>query len=83
MGGISSGTGQGMLLPKYIHEEKPYPIKAVLGFGMNHMMWPDSTYMLSALKKLDFFVSVDLFMTETCRYADLVLPAAPLWSAAT
>lgn len=66
---------QGMLLPKYIHEEKPYPIKAVVGFGMNHMMWPDSSYMLSALKKLDFFVSVDLFMTETCRYADLVLPA--------
>ncbi|MBP3485707.1 MAG: molybdopterin-dependent oxidoreductase, partial [Oscillospiraceae bacterium] len=66
---------QGMLLPQYIHEGKPYPVKAVLGVGMNHMMWPDSSYMLSALKKLDYFVAVDLFMTETARYADIVLPA--------
>ena len=66
---------QGMLLPQYIHTGKPYPIKAVLGVGMNHMMWPDSTYMLNALKELDFFVSVDMFLTETCRYADIVLPA--------
>ena len=66
---------QGMLLPQYIHEGKPYPVKAVVGVGMNHMMWPDSSYMLSALKKLDYFVAVDLFMTETARYADIVLPA--------
>ena len=66
---------QAMLLPKYIHEEKPYPVKGLFGVGMNHMMWPDSTYMLSALKKLDFFVDVDLFMTETARCADIILPA--------
>lgn len=66
---------QAMMLPKAIHEGTPYPVKAVLGVGMNHMMWPDSSYMLSALKKLDFFVAVELFMTETTRYADIVLPA--------
>jgi anaerobic selenocysteine-containing dehydrogenase len=66
---------QGMLLPRAVHEGKPYPVRAVFGVGMNHMMWPDSGYMLSALKKLDFFACVDLFLTETARYADIVLPA--------
>lgn len=30
-----------------------------------------------ALSKLDFFVVQDIFFTETCKYADLILPAAP------
>lgn len=30
-----------------------------------------------ALGKLDFLVVQDIFFSETCRYADLVLPAAP------
>lgn len=67
--------GQAMLLPKYILEGKPYPIKAVFGMGLNHMMWPDSNYMLKALRKLDFFVDVDLFTSESTRYADILLPA--------
>jgi formate dehydrogenase major subunit len=29
-----------------------------------------------ALRKLEFFVVQDLFFTKTCRYADIVLPAA-------
>ena len=30
-----------------------------------------------ALRKLDFMVVQDIFFTETCRYADLILPASP------
>ncbi len=30
-----------------------------------------------ALSKLDFLVMQDIFFSETCKYADLVLPAAP------
>ena len=30
-----------------------------------------------ALAKLDFLVMQDIFFSETCKYADLVLPAAP------
>jgi anaerobic selenocysteine-containing dehydrogenase len=37
-------------------------------------MWPDSENMLNALKKLEFFVATDIFFTDTCKYADIVLP---------
>jgi formate dehydrogenase major subunit len=30
-----------------------------------------------AFEKLDFFVVQDIFFSETCRYADVVLPGAP------
>jgi anaerobic selenocysteine-containing dehydrogenase len=38
-------------------------------------MWPGSDYMLEALKKLDFLVNVDIFMTDTARLSDVILPA--------
>ena len=67
--------GQSMHLPFQIQSQKPYPIRAVVGFGMNYRMWPGSDFMRESLKKLDFFVDVDLFMTDTAKMADLVLPA--------
>ena len=58
-----------------ILEGTPYPIKAVYGAGMNAKIFPDTQRMYEALKTLDFFVDVDLFMTDTAKYADIVLPA--------
>jgi anaerobic selenocysteine-containing dehydrogenase len=66
---------QSMHIPFQIRSQKPYPIRAVVGFGMNYRMWPGSDFMAESLKKLDFFMDVDLFMTDTARMADLVLPA--------
>jgi anaerobic selenocysteine-containing dehydrogenase len=66
---------QSMHLPFQIQSQKPYPLRAVVGFGMNYRMWPGSDFMKESLKKLDFFVDVDLFMTDTAKMADLVLPA--------
>src|SRR5208282_3108275 len=31
----------------------------------------------AALAKLDFFVMQEIFFTETCRFADVILPASP------
>ena len=66
---------QSTQIPFQIQSQKPYPIRAVVGFGMNYRMWPGSDFMAESLKKLAFFVDVDLFMTDTARMADLVLPA--------
>jgi anaerobic selenocysteine-containing dehydrogenase len=72
---IVDEEAQAMHLPFQIRSGKPYPIKALIGFGMNYRMWPDSKGLLEAVKKLDFFVNVDIFMTDTCKHADIVLPA--------
>jgi len=66
---------QAMQLPFQIRSGEPYPIKAVLGFGLNYRMWPDSMGFLESLNELDFFVNVDPFMTDSCAHADIALPA--------
>ena len=37
----------------------------------------NANWIAGAFSKLDLFVVQDIFFTETCRYADVVLPAAP------
>lgn len=72
---LSCDEAQCTKLADYILEEKPYPIKAVFGMGLNHRMWPQPSYLLEALAKLDFYVDVDIFMSESAKVADLILPA--------
>lgn len=66
--------GQAMCLPYQIRSKEPYPIKAILGLGLNYRMWPDSSSFAETLKEVDFFVNADIFMTDSCKYADIVLP---------
>lgn len=66
---------QAMDLSRQILEGTPYPIKAIMGHGMNAKMFPDTPRMYEALKSIDFFVNVELFMTDTAKYADILLPA--------
>lgn len=69
------GCMQAMDLQRQIDEGTPYPIKGLFALGLNSRMFPDTNRFRAALKKLDFFVNADLFMTEACEYADVVLPA--------
>jgi anaerobic selenocysteine-containing dehydrogenase len=61
-------------LARQILEDKPYPVKALWANGMNLRMFNGDREMVLALEKLDFFVDVDLFLTDTAKYADIVLP---------
>ena len=69
------GEMQSMDLPRQILEGTPYPLRAVFALGLNARMFPDSNRMFKALESLDFFVDTDLFMTDTAKWADIVLPA--------
>ncbi|MGB2823164.1 MAG: formate dehydrogenase subunit alpha, partial [Phycisphaerae bacterium] len=52
-------------------------VKAVYIMGENPMLSdPDVNHVEQALKRLDFLVVQDIFLSETARLADVVLPAA-------
>ncbi|MEK7353557.1 MAG: molybdopterin-dependent oxidoreductase [Chloroflexota bacterium] len=64
-------------LVKAILDEKPYPIRALYIQGANPLLsFADAQETYRALKKVNFLVVADLFMTPTAAMADFVLPAA-------
>jgi anaerobic selenocysteine-containing dehydrogenase len=66
---------QAMHIPVQINSGQPYPLRAMVAFGLHHRMWPGPDFTEESLKKLDFLVDVDLFMTDSAKFADVVLPA--------
>jgi anaerobic selenocysteine-containing dehydrogenase len=66
---------QAMDLPRQIRSGDPYPVRALVAFGLNHRMFPGSDRFLESLQELDFICDIDLFATDSSRYADIVLPA--------
>jgi assimilatory nitrate reductase catalytic subunit len=52
-------------------------IKGLLSLCFNPVVsLPDNNFVRQALEKLDFFVAIDFFLSETARYADVVLPGS-------
>lgn len=62
-------------MARQIIEGTPYPIRSLFTLGFNMKMLPGTQQVIEALKALDFYVDVDLFMTPATQYADIVLPA--------
>jgi len=53
-------------------------LKAMYLFGEEiSMVDSNANYVSDALSKLDFFVVQDIFFSETCKFADVILPASP------
>jgi len=52
-------------------------IKGLLSICFNPTVsLPDANYVRAALERLEFYVNIDFFLSETARYADIVLPGS-------
>ncbi len=68
--------GHAMLFTKAVLTGKPYPVKAlIVTAGNPALTMPGSQNFRQALAKLDFVVTIDLYMNETAELSDIVLPA--------
>jgi anaerobic selenocysteine-containing dehydrogenase len=60
--------------------EKPYPIRAIIAPGTQPTVSNrGSKKVVEALKKLDFFVVVDVMETSSMPWADVVVPVATMY----
>ncbi|TET74472.1 MAG: formate dehydrogenase subunit alpha, partial [Dehalococcoidia bacterium] len=67
----------GLTLTEIFEAAYQQQIKAIYLIGENPMLSdPDSTHIQKSLEKLEFLVVQDIFLSETARLADVVLPAA-------
>lgn len=58
-----------------ILSQKPYPVKAWVNTRFNHPLSVAGTNeTIKALQKLDFIVSVDVYVNDFSNYADVILP---------
>lgn len=59
-----------------ILEGRPYPIRMlIIQSGNPAVTMTDSNRVKKALERLEFLVVIDLFMTQTAKLADVILPA--------
>lgn len=75
--GVELSREVGLTIPEIIDEADKDNIKFLYIMGENPMISdPDINHIEKALKKLDFLVVQDIFITETAQLADVILPAA-------
>ena len=66
----------GLTVTELVHGGETGEVKGLYILGENPVVSdPDARHAVRSLKKLDFLVVQDLFLTETARYAHVILPA--------
>lgn len=74
--GCNLNPSPGLTLTEIIPAAYEGKIKAIYLMGENPVLSdPDANHVEEALKRLEFLVVQDIFLTETARLADVVLPA--------
>ncbi|MDO5111842.1 MAG: formate dehydrogenase subunit alpha [Clostridia bacterium] len=74
--GVSLPEKPGLTVTEVIHAVDEGKIRGLYIMGENPMISdPDLNHVESALKKCEFLVVQDIFLTETAELADVVLPA--------
>lgn len=74
------GGGQFCCFPKAVLEDDPYPVRAlILAGGSPVLTFPESDTWREAYKKLDCLIVLDRYLTEDCRFADVIFPATTLF----
>jgi len=75
--GCSLPPSPGLTITEIIDSAYQKKIKAIYFMGENPLLSePDASHAREALKRLDFLVVQDVFLSETAQLADVVLPAA-------
>jgi formate dehydrogenase major subunit len=76
--GVTLPTTKGLDNHEMVDAIQQGKLKAMYLFGEEmSLVDSNSNYVQDAFAKLEFFIVQDIFFGHTCRFADVVLPAAP------
>lgn len=69
--------GRGATAPEILELAHRGEVRGLLSICFNPLVsLPDAHFTREALERLDFYVAIDPFLSETARHADLVLPGS-------
>jgi formate dehydrogenase major subunit len=75
--GVPLSREKGMKIPEMFDAAVAGDLKAMYIFGEDVAQTdPDTAHVVAALEALEFMVCQDIFLNETTKYADVVLPAS-------
>lgn len=73
---IELNPNNGLRIPEMLDEAFAGNVKAMYIMGEDPVLTdPDANHVKKSLSNLDFLVVQDLFLTETAKFADVILPA--------
>lgn len=75
--GVKVPMSKGLKIPEMFDASIEGHLKAMWLMGEDIVQTdPNSAHVIAAMQNLELLVVQELFMTETCKYADVVLPAS-------